>query len=237
MRYLYITIIAALIFCSCSDKDLLYDSNDTLISFVSSDSIDYSFSFEPVDYTEHEIKIPIEIVGVPVNYDREYNVVVDDDASTALESEYEIINENFVIAANKMSDTLVIKLIKSDRINNETVKVKLDLLSTSDFGTPPVEKTSMVVNFTNKLNKPSWWDSWAPIFGDFSQIKYKLWINYYKEGQDLNGYYWDNMPYYFISDSFMRFLFPVTFIFVDELKKYLQENEVYDDEGNRVLIP
>lgn len=237
MRYLYITIIAALIFCSCSDKDLLYDSNDTLISFVSSDSIDYSFSFEPVDYTEHEIKIPIEIVGVSVPYDRNYNVEIDDEASTALESEYEIMNEDFVIRANTLSDTLIVKLIKTDRINKETIKVKFDLLSSSDFGVPPIEKTSKIVSFTNKLNKPFWWDAWAVVFGDFSQIKYKLWINYYKEGQDLNGYYWDNMPVFFINDFFMKFLYPVTFIFVDELKNYLLDNEVFDEDGNRVLMP
>lgn len=237
MRYLYIIIITALFFFSCSEKDLLYDNNDTLISFVSSDSIEYSFSFEAVDYTEHEIKIPIEIVGIAVPYDRHYDVDIDAAASTALESEYEIMNEEFVIRANTMSDTLIVKLIKTDRINNETIKLKLDLLSTADFGVPPVEKTSMIVNFTNKLNKPDWWDAWAPVFGDFSQIKYKLWINYYKEGQDLSGFYWDNMPYFMINDFFMRFLFPVTFIFVDELKNHLLDNEIYDDEGNRVLMP
>lgn len=245
---LYALIFAQFFFLSCDKEDVEYDFNNNYINFLMPkkvtadgyvsnfrvDSLVHNFVFESADVTEYIQEVVVEASGVSVNYDRTYKVEVQEELTTASNQEYEILTKDFVIEANKMQDTILIKLNKTARLRSENVKIRLAIRENKHFKVGVEENNIAKIFFGNKLTKPEWWDTFQSLFGDYSHEKFQRWIFLFPESKNISGYYWKKMP---SSVFIMKFCYGGIMAFINVLKEDLLRNPVFDEDGNRVLLP
>lgn len=122
--------------------------------------------------TSLEVPFQVNLIGDPVDYDREFKVVTVDSLTTAVAAEYEISSS--VLRANQIVDTLWVTLHKSARLDNEEVKLTLYMVENENFTTGYSDKLLVKVTFSNKTAKPDWWtEEMTQVYlGDYSEEKF-----------------------------------------------------------------
>ncbi|QNR85154.1 DUF4843 domain-containing protein [Pedobacter riviphilus] len=259
--YLYKKINVCILFSifllgSCKENDNLldYDTSTSYIYFAQPnadkrseekwiDSISYSFALDVQGLKEKTIAIPLRVSGVATAQNRKVNYAVNYDKSKA---NFEILTfSDPIIRAGRFTDTLYMKIRNTSELNTRIMSVVLDLKDNDDFKVGNQSNRSIKISFTNQLLEPKWWKTWVKVFGPYKPEVYRLWIQLYQLGADpspdLYGvypapyYYWDNMPTFASASSF-----PVTYMYIDVLRKYLREHEVYpngDTTQPRIYLP
>lgn len=245
-----------LLFGSCKENANLgdYDANISYVYFAQPnedkaskekwiDSINYSFALDALGLKEKTIAIPLHISGVARPQNRKVNYAVNYDKSKA---NFNIVSfSEAVIGAGQFTDTLYMKVQNTAELNSRIMSVVLDLRDNDNFKVGNQSNKSIKVSFTNQLLEPKWWKTWVKVFGTYKPEVYRLWIQFYYLGADpspdLYGvfpapyYYWNNMPAFASASSF-----PVTYMYLDVLRKYLREHEVYpngDTTQSRIYLP
>ncbi|MGN0188818.1 MAG: DUF4843 domain-containing protein, partial [Candidatus Cryptobacteroides sp.] len=163
--------------------------------FIDGDPVDLanltkSFALYPGE-TEMEVSYTVKLIGVVMDYDRPYEIVVDDPVVDTLKvtmtdgtvkkyrlypaepSEYEIISP--VLKANETSSSLVVKLKKTARMDTDTVRLSFHLVPCENFDLGYEDRLRGRVTFGNFPVKPSWWTLYIETvyFGAYSAEKYK----------------------------------------------------------------
>ena len=253
-----IALILALIYTlvSCKENDTIveFDTAKSYIYFAYPnpnvrapekfiDSIYYSFALdEEIGIQQKILKIPVRIAGKSKAEDRKYTFVIDD------KSVYDPNTISFsepVIRANRVVDTLLIALKKSTALSLNEMRVVLNLLDDQEFGLGNEYNTRLELIYSDVLVEPTWWKSWVNYFGPFHKEVFQKWMQIYYLGADMSPhltdgtpgpiYYWNNMP-----SSAMPSWYPITFMYIDVLKKYFNETVVYpngDTTKDRILLP
>jgi hypothetical protein len=207
------------------------------------DSITYSFAIEPTELKQKVFAIPLHVAGIAANRDRKVSCVVNRESSKI---DMNIVSiKDAVIHAGQYTDTLYVTVQNAPRLRDTIMDLVLDLQSNEEFQIGHTVNKRIKISFTNQLLEPEWWKRWVNVFGSFRPEVYKLWIQIYYLGidpsPDIYGefpapyYYWNNMPFSASASSS-----PVTFMYIDVLRKYLQENEVYpngDPAKERIYLP
>lgn len=154
-------VFATMIFGGCEKSEITGFSSSPSINFEyfqgkgSTLTLFTSYSFLTNPTGEYIQNIPVIISGNVVDYDRKFAVeIVKDSTTTATANQYEIIES--VIHANRVVDTLRIKLLSSDELNDKTVSIKLRMIESEDFKPGMVGKQEFQVNWTNKVVVPTW---------------------------------------------------------------------------------
>ena len=203
------------------------------------DSSSYSFANAREDVKSGIVRIYIRSIGEVVNYDRPY-VLKAAEGTTAVEGEdYDLSENELVIKANQSIDTLNVKLLRTPKLRNQTMRLKLELVPNEYFETPITEyknssswstdgnmhsAISYIINFNERYSEPYYW-TWYfnEYFGPFTVNKY-LTLNEY---MGWTGSDWSNAGMtgqkiqYGKLDYFARYF-----------KKYLQQKA---DEGDPIL--
>ncbi|WP_294348784.1 DUF4843 domain-containing protein [uncultured Sphingobacterium sp.] len=140
----YYTILLVLIgLVGCKEQDLLiYDTevSGSNIYFLEpleqrKDIVrDVSFGYAGASVRDSIIQIPIGISGVPVDKDRTYRVETTEETSMELGVHYEFVDENPMIRANRVTDTLRIRLFRAADIAESKVFLGLHLVANENFG-------------------------------------------------------------------------------------------------------
>lgn len=181
MRYIiFIPLLVTFLWACSEDKFTTYDS-DRFVYFtkgITADSITESFFFYPGEDT-HEIKLELAFAGMPVGENMTYRVDIDESLTTAVKGSDFDYEPDQTWEAGKERDTLVVKLMKTAKLENEMVRVVLKLTPTRDFALGPAGNArSQRMIFTSKAIAPAWWtaDIVRYYLGEYSDAKYAKFI-------------------------------------------------------------
>jgi hypothetical protein len=245
-------IMALLLLCSSSfmacKKDLkTYDGLSGIyfvkavdrVSYVGVDSTVVSFAYAKSTVKDSIMKLVVGVSGRPENKDRSFKLTINP-ASTAIASQhYEIMNPDFIIPANKLQDTLKIKLKRTISMLTQTYLLKLRLENNENFDTPMQDriinsvtgKKLSFVNHTIWINdiivKPKTW--MEAYLGDFSRKKLFL-LAEVAEIKDLGVL--DDLS----ATPFTKILYYGSF-----MQRYLNEMKaagktIYEDNGSEMIM-
>ncbi|MDR7131936.1 hypothetical protein J2X69_004302 [Algoriphagus sp. 4150] len=228
-RYLTLLILASISLFSCRDEDeLLYWAPDNVFfdfddeNTNNRDSVFYTFAYNP-ELGSDTVFLPVTISGRRVSYDRKFYVSVVDSATTAISgTHYEPLEFYYLMPADSGQTYIPFIMYSSDPILADTsVSVSLVLQSGEDFGVGFPDLIAAKVMFSNRLEKPEWWDLWAGQLGTYSRTKHQLYL-ISVGNQDLISSYAD---YLFI---------PRSLFLIDQLRKFINDPfswaEAHSDE-------
>jgi hypothetical protein len=154
---------------SCKKNALLTHTTGSSIYFASAgtedglfppfatDSTVFTFGFSRPAVTDAVIKIAVSATGTPVSTDRKFKVAVDASSSAIAGTHYEALAAEYTLAAGRTTDTISIKLRRTDDMKTNPVELKLTLLPNSDFNTdlkqraPLPQQTRPVSYINNKI--------------------------------------------------------------------------------------
>lgn len=234
MKTIYIIFLAFLALSCSESKHTFFDAPDSihfrLYNFdkdieLEGDTIKYSFAFVSDDIKSKLLKIPIELAGYIKDFDRKYNIRVEEYGDTKNGVHFKKIIENQIFHAGKVRDTLKVLVNRTEDMLKSSFLLGIHIIEGDDLTTGLKEKLFVAIKVSDILEKPSWWDKWHTYFGDYNVIKFKKWIELWGGKGDLSGKYpgWGHSPK------------EVAAIF--ELRRYFENNPTYDNEGNLIVVP
>lgn len=190
-----------------------------------------TFSFGPKDETLEldTAKIVVEFLGSVSNMDRNYQVRIVTDSTTAIEGiHYEPISSTQVFRAGRTDEILKVVVkrnaLSSSFSNPEDRKLTLEMVSTADFnlGMKDGLRTRLYIN--NYLSEPIWWkDPGRSSLRFYHPKKWKILISF-------NAKFADPDKCVFDYNNEGRSYF-------DGLVRYLNNVPTFDDEtGGRIYI-
>lgn len=256
MRYLIITVMTVVLFAACKENaDILefdnknayvywaFPNNDRNPAEKYVDSVFYSFALdEEIGREQMILKIPVAIGGNAAAKDRKYSYTIDP------KSDYDPTLLSFsdpIIKSGNFVDTLYITLKRGEVLSEKEMFVTLLLQDSEEFEVGHQYNRKIKIVFTDILTEPDWWSTWDTYLGPFYKEVLQQWMQIYYLGADPTPeiyddipppyYYWNEMPPFFSTTSF-----PVTIMYLGELKKYFEENVVYPDGDttkDRILLP
>jgi hypothetical protein len=221
------------------DNKLMFDDSDPKVSFDKRysgnlvDSVNYSFAFQSTSILTDTIQIPLRIIGLPRNTDRQVAISLSE-SSTAKEG-YHFKLENAFIPANASDGVLDVIFFRRAGLQDSMLTGELKIVANADFkpgyddhGVSTVlDRLSWRFTLTDKLEKPSIWDSyWKNLFGDYSNTKI-LFLT-----ELLNYANW-NQGGLFPQDS--NRMVAQARLGIYEYEKI--NGPMLDENGNRVIIP
>jgi hypothetical protein len=175
-----ITIIMAAVVlitaCRKAEK-VTYHSSDNIYfdldPYNERDSIIYTFAYHP-EKPQDTVWVPVRISGDRVNADRTYTVKVVDTATTAIANKhYEPLKTSYKVPADSGFGYVPVILYNTDTMMvKRSFALTIQLVSTGDLNTDFSSLITARVVFSNKLEKPIWWDMW--LGGYYSQVKHRL---------------------------------------------------------------
>ncbi|RKE42511.1 DUF4843 domain-containing protein [Sphingobacterium detergens] len=251
---LFLCTLFLLSACKENENIVQYDQGNSYVYFAYpnpnrraieryADSIYYGFALDPdIQVKEKTIAIPIRISGSAKGADRSYNLVIEDS------SRFDVNAVKFskaVISADRYLDTLYISLQRTAKMLSEQTVLYLSLKGNDEFIPGNLHNQKLTVIVDDILNEPKWWSTWKNYFGPYHKEVFQRWIQIYYLGADPSSelitnapgpiYYWNNMP-----ASPVPSWYPITFNYIEVLKQYLLDNEVYPDGDStkeRILLP
>ncbi len=179
-KYLLLPVCGLLIGLSltgCQENDrMLYEEKPAVYfsSVTEKDSIIYSFAAGLTD--EDVVSVPVRIIGVSTNGDRNISIEVDP-VSTAKENvHYKDIPESVVLKAGEVETAIKVNVMNKD-LKGGDVSLILNLKSNDDFdlGYSGSLKAKLVI--TDQLVQPSYWRIPLSLYyGAYSKAKHRLCI-------------------------------------------------------------
>lgn len=144
--------VSCLISC---EKDIKPYSGETNIYFLPSisvpagasinDSTLFSFAYAKPIVKDSILKLVVRIEGAPTKDDRNYKLSLNPISTSLENTHFMFLNKEFVIKANKITDTLKIKFSRTPDMSTTRFTLMLDLLPNENFKT---EMVSKVINST-----------------------------------------------------------------------------------------
>nr|WP_121269563.1 DUF4843 domain-containing protein [Pedobacter schmidteae] len=105
-------------------------------NYVGVDSTAISFAFAKASLMDSVMKLVVRVSGEPVNRERGFKLSIDPTSTAIVGQHYEILNSGFVIPANKVADTLKIKMKRTTDMLSQTFTIRLKLEANENFDTP-----------------------------------------------------------------------------------------------------
>lgn len=217
--------------------DLKYSAiNGNITTTKGVDSLEFSFVNVDLVTDEYVLNIPVKISGLAVDYDRSYSISVVDDESTLETQNFKIVKS--LIQKGKYTDTLKIEFKKHEELKIKKKRLTVRFEANDNFELGYFNNQKMKIDVSNILMRPTWWNTWQPVFGNYSQEKYQVWVKLYHEKADGTQNYlfnYKNMPG--IANASY---YPSTFEFIKQLKEYFNKNVMYEGgnpDNPRILIP
>ena len=151
----------------------------------------------PEGTNETQLSLKVNVVGEACDYDREFDVAVVTDSTTAVAGqEYKDLSEHCVIKAGETCGYVTLTVLRSERISDEVVQLQLTLLSNEYFNLPLTYLVEMPGRYSEELTafyrnpdprvhnifisdvltKPK---LWPVAFGDYSNKKMEMFLEFY----------------------------------------------------------
>ncbi|MDR2413476.1 MAG: DUF4843 domain-containing protein [Odoribacteraceae bacterium] len=223
--------------CSEAEKELFHapdaiyfrmPQGDTSL-IIREDTVIYSFAFDPDVITSRDIYIPVEIVGLAANKDREYIVEITNIGETKEGLHYEAVNTSRVLPAGKTRDSLRVTFFRAPDMREQARKIGVTIRPSGDFIEGVAECLFVAIQVSDILERPKWWNNaWNHYFGGtYDPQIYRAWIEIWGGKGDISAY-----PY---PDWWSA---PRVLTAIIDLKRYFDEHEVYyySDPTRRIVI-
>lgn len=190
--------LTAALLASCSTDDIETFGHDHYLSFSKSE-MTYSFAFEDALVKEKEVEIPVEYAGRYINSDTKFTITAITDKSTAKEGvDYKPIDAGQqVIPANDNMGKAKVTLLRTTAQKDEAVVLVLAITPDQRFLAGPTD--TLRLNISDKLVKPSWWDTYSyDYLGNYNDEKMLLLLEFMgvTDGSDP----FDDPLYYYYTD-------------------------------------
>lgn len=168
-KYAMMLLAAATLVASCTEEDyLLYDTSQTDSVFFDyrnskseqDSTITYNFGYDIAQ--EHEVKIPVTLMGVPKDNIRQIELRAVADSTDMVEGVNYTI-ERSEISANATQDTVVVKLLrdKDTEIQTKAKTLRLEIVANGDLN-PTGQKTfTITYSDIRPTTRPEWWYDYA----------------------------------------------------------------------------
>lgn len=218
-------LAAALLSPACGDSDIEAYSTKDKVWFTQKRSdgtvvgdILRSFSHYPGSETL-DVAFQVNLIGATADHDRRYAVVIDEEQTTAVASEYEI--HPTVLPAGAVQTDLVVTLKKMPRLETEEVKLVLQIVPNESFEAGYSNSLTACVTFNAITSKPDWWtDAIAKTyFGEYSKEKFEAFYAY-SGRNEIEG----------LQPSELRQL-------LLGFKEYIREHNLTEADGSPITIP
>lgn len=170
---LNIIILTAFVLCSCGKSDMpFYDAPAGIdFQYIGGKSVKYSFYNKP-DMDAYNYNVPIRIIGNTVNHDREVNVSVLPDSTTATSNDYQIVGG--IVKANEYTGFVTVKFINNEILKTKTLRLWLEIDNSKDFVKGNIENKTFELFWENRLAEPANWRHYG--FGTYSSTIHKFMI-------------------------------------------------------------
>lgn len=178
MKKIILCFCLFVLYQSCIEDDIDVYSDDNYIQFSKYlvDSSMCSFLAYPA---EQELLFPVvvEVVGFPMEQDREYRIAVFENYTTASQEHYEL-PDKFTMKAGCVIDTCWIVFKKTDDLAIEAKRLTIQLVETTDFKLGQTDCRENIIYVSNVIARPAWWTETVSdsYLGDYSDKKYRLFI-------------------------------------------------------------
>ncbi|MCD8742125.1 DUF4843 domain-containing protein [Mucilaginibacter roseus] len=181
-KNLILILLACVAFAACKKSEkLTYDSPENIYlnySGGSADTITYSFAYvQGVD--RDTIWVPVIISGNRVNRDRSFILQVVDTATSAVKDlHYEPLKETYTMPANSGRVNVPVIIKNTDKeLENKSVTLTVRVSGGQDFGTNlPDTIRKKTIMFSNRLERPQWWNFWEGELKTYSRTKHQLFL-------------------------------------------------------------
>lgn len=217
-----------MLFAACQTDNLKVYEGEAGIYFVTlngRDSVVYSFNAVTGDYLD--VSIPVEALGIPVDYERKFLVRVDENGTNAVEGvDYEELQDEYTFAAGACSSEVKFRLLYKPALDSVSMRLNLELQTSSVFPDVLVEKQHLKVIWSNELFVPGGLDDWdwwyGRFFGSYSKTKHRYILS-------VCGL--DELPDVTSADFTD---YNSMFYYGMIMNNYFEENEVYDENGKLI---
>lgn len=175
---LALSIISLLALAACKKSaDFLYRGEKQSVYFDlnANDSVVYTFAYEP-DLPKDTLYLPVRLAGLRADTVRQFSVRVIDTGTTAKPGQhYEPFKSSYTFGADTGMFYLPVILYNTDpALLQRSVRLTLQLLPGAGLDTAVNKLIKAKVVLSNKLEKPSWWDSWP--LGAYTQTRHQLFM-------------------------------------------------------------
>ena len=168
--YMFAMMAMAMFVVSCEEDYKLYDTTQTDSVFFNyvddrnkvQTEVDYNFGFDIAQ--EHEIKIPVNLMGVPKAEVRQIGLQVVAEKTDMVEGVNYTI-ERAAVRADKVIDTVIVKLLRDKDLEIQTKTKQLTLEIVDNGNLRPTGQNTFTIKYDDirPTERPSWWSTWAPI--------------------------------------------------------------------------
>lgn len=175
---LSILIIIAFFSCNKEEVDTYETADNVYFDFDprtrDRDSIVYTFAYTP-GLEKDTVFLPIRISGIRTGEQRTFGLKALQNRTTAISGQhYEELQQQYVIGADSGAARLPIILFNNDPLLSERSVVLTLQLTPGDLGTADTSIITAKIVFSNKLEKPIWWEMWLGPY--YSQVKHELFL-------------------------------------------------------------
>lgn len=184
--------VVAGLFAACSETDYMtYDTAQSGLYFTT-DTVRYSFGVVPTSIRSKEVRLPVQIMGQPANYNRTFKFAISAEHTTA-ENNVQFSLGEPMIEADSISGYIPVIInrdeLKGDYVNGY-VRYRLDLqLLADDVFTPTLAPKDRVcvLYFDNAVEQPEWLDYkgdkvWTDfMLGKWHPLKYIKMVEYFHQ--------------------------------------------------------
>lgn len=168
--YILAMMAMAMLAVSCEDDYKLYDTTQTdsvFFNYVDAKKkvqteVDYNFGFDIAQ--EHEIKIPVNLMGVPKDENRQIGLQVVADKTDMVEGVNYII-ERAEVRANEVIDTVIVKVLRDKDPEIQTKTKQLTLKIVDNGSLRPTGQNTFTIKYDDirPTERPSWWTDFSAI--------------------------------------------------------------------------
>ncbi len=263
-KFIYTCLaFTAILFGACSEETVsLYDGCKAGLFIQEINTTDMygnprsyrdstSFSFASVNeaYKDYDLRFIVRTMGNTVNEARPYKIAIEE-GTTAVEGvDFDLSRNDFIVHANNSTDTVWVRLIRTNTLRTTTLRIKLGLVANEYFDLPidyyknsaswsedgtRNSATSYIIRFSEIYTEPFYWESFGgDYFGKFT-------INRYLELNKVMGWTvndWSNAGSSGSKVALGKFDFAAR-VFQKHLQKMADAGTpVLDDDGSYIQLP
>ncbi len=218
-KELFCFLAAAIALAGCKESEIkLYAVEDCAVIFASTTN---AFSLKGMTEDTRELAIPVKLLGIPVDYDRDIALNLND--STAVQGRDFVVLSG-VIPAGAVSGTIVIRVNKlTDGVEERAVRM---IIIPNEFfraGPPDDSQTDVVWSEAYVRPKDTVWQYWYTFLcHGYSKEYHRVLVEYFGEGIET----YTNKRSYADNDPTLEYKLPTWWYNANrELREYVRNHD------------
>ncbi|MCS3800762.1 DUF4843 domain-containing protein [Niastella sp. OAS944] len=179
MKNIIVVLAAVMLTTACKKEQIPVFTNPdnhiyfNLAPYGFQDSMVYTFAYHP-ERAKDTIWVPVRISGNRPDSTLTYSAKIVDASSTAVVNKhYEPLKDTYTFPAHAGTSRMPVILYSVDTmLLLRSYAVTIQLLPSANLGTAYADQDTVRVVFSNRLEKPAWWDDCPK--GPYSIVKHQL---------------------------------------------------------------